>query len=85
MQPYLVAYTMQFSSLYLLIMSCLCDNYMLYTIVQVYTKSLQSPHCTNIHRDLFIECLCDFVPGEEGDKTRSVVQCNYQSYYSSTL
>ena len=48
--------------------------------MQVYVKSLQSKHCVNIHRDLFIECYCDFVPGKEGDKTRSINGYLYYGY-----
>ena len=39
---------------------------------QIYQLSLRSPHCTEVHEIFFIECLCAFLPGEEGDKLRLV-------------
>ena len=39
-------------------------------LMQIYQLSLKSEECSDVHRTLFIECLCAFTPGEIGDVTR---------------
>ena len=41
-------------------------------MLQIYKLSLKSEACSDIHRLLAIECICAFIPGEEGDKLRYV-------------
>eukprot|EP00731_Ephydatia_muelleri_P026765 Em0018g865a len=47
---------------------------------QSYYLSLQSPHCSEIHRIFPIECDCAYRSGTEGDKLRSELQSLITQY-----
>jgi phospholipase B1 len=47
---------------------------------EIYTLSLQSPYCVDVHRLLPIECLCAFTAGALGDKLRKDLDDLAQAY-----
>ncbi|XP_065192572.1 phospholipase B1, membrane-associated-like [Sycon ciliatum] len=42
----------------------------MFNVSQVYTVSLRSKHCENIHSDFFVECSCAFWNGSAADERR---------------
>jgi len=52
----------------------------LLNISQVYTLSLATPYCKDVHRVVFIECSCAFEDGKNGDARRLEMDTIGQQY-----